>query len=159
VKTDENVTIGHVVATIVEGAAAGKAEGRPPKPASPQQGERPPPPPTPAPPAAEQQPAAPLPPPQQLQQAAPQPSSGRARISFPPRRTPSGEIISEMPAEQAAAAALRSAGAGAAEAAPPAEQLFLMRMRAAAAARGPLVPRRALSEWEMEKIMRGGCDP
>jgi 2-oxoglutarate dehydrogenase E2 component (dihydrolipoamide succinyltransferase) len=168
VRQDDNVNVGHVVASIAEGAAAGSVEGSPAPAASPKQGQAPHQAPAAAPPA--QQPGQPP-----LQAAAPAaaatppppppplPPSGHARISFPPRRTPSGEVISMLPAA-AAAEALRRAAAAAAgprsdSAEPSAEHSFLARLRAAAAARAPQVPRQQISDWEMERIMLGGADP
>jgi pyruvate/2-oxoglutarate dehydrogenase complex dihydrolipoamide acyltransferase (E2) component len=82
----------------------------------------------------------------------------KARISFPPRRTPDGFVISAMPAvdqqkyisRSASAAPLVAAGLGATAAA------SVLQASSAASA---YIARRTLSEKEMEYIMLGGAEP
>lgn len=150
VKEDENVEVGRIVATVTEGAQAARAEGRPPKQAPP-------------PPAAEAAvaaaPAEPAPEPV-APEAAAGPAPRQPSIQFPPRRTAGGDIISMLPAAEAA-----TATAAAAAAAPrpqrmraePAHSQFFVRQLTRPAGPPPL-PRKQLSEWEIEQIMLGGAD-
>lgn len=173
VKPDDNVEVGHLVATIAEGATAAA-----PAPEQQQQAaaaaEQPsPPPPQPKPAAAEPTAAAPT-------KAA---AHRTPSISFPPRRAPTGEVISSMApaaAQQLLASMLGGGGGGGAaeeEAAPaakpapiPAEyrhmiavpivggsQPILRGMPVPPGPPGP--PRRTMTDAEVEAIMLGGADP
>ena len=97
VKPDDNVEVGHVVASI--GPLGSAAAAAAPQPEAPQQQAAAPPPPPP--------PAAPAAPPRQAA-AAPAPAAAPAAeahrmpsIRFPPRRTPEGDQISALPRTEA----------------------------------------------------------
>ncbi|KAL4439850.1 hypothetical protein ABPG75_002851 [Micractinium tetrahymenae] len=169
VKQDDNVEVGHVVASIAEGATAAAAAPDPEPQQQQQQQQQAPasaaaPPPPPTPPAAPAQAA---------------PADRTPSIRFPPRVAPSGERISSLPAEQAQAmlASLLGGEAGAAPGARKADRApvpkeyrhmiavpivggsmpVLRGMPVPSAPPGP--PRRTMSESEMEAIMLGGADP
>lgn len=85
----------------------------------------------------------------------------KAKISFPPRRTGEGHIISAMPAvdqqkyiarSTSSAAPAMSSGVGASAAA-------ASMLQASSADEGEYVSRRTLDEKEMEYIMLGGAEP
>lgn len=132
--------VGHVVATITQGAAAAKAEGPPPAmDTAPKPAEA-----TPAPAASTSEATTPL-----ESTKAYQPS-----IKFPPRRTPTGEAISMLPAEQQRS--LVQHGAGPMQAPKPRAAVPRPQPRRPA---GPLPPPRTeLSDREMELIMLGGAE-
>lgn len=143
VKPDDNVEVGHVVASIGDGDGAQPAAAAapaPPQPTpAPQQPQQQPPeqPRKAAPAAAAAAPAAAAPAAPEAAPPAAPPAGHRApSIAFPPRRTPEGEPISALPpaaAKQLLAAMLSGGGAGAdAGSAPTAA--------AAAAASRPPVP-------------------
>lgn len=152
VKEDDNVTVGHVVAAITEGAAAAKAEGAPPKVVP-----SPPPPPAAAPEAAPTEPT-PTPPAMASISTSTPASARQPTIHFPPRRTATGDIISLMPAEQAAAAAKEAA----ASTKPlrmtetPKVPNFFIRLPPKPTGPPP-PPRKEISDWEIEQIMLGGA--
>ena len=151
-KVDENVSVGHVVAAITEGAGAAKAEGAIPKDIP-----SPSPPQTEAPAVKKHTPSTVSTP-----SASPTPSSdtssGRAgSISFPPRRTPSGDIISMMSVSEAKEATEALAKPIRMMEAPKVPNLFI---RLPPRPSGPPAPpRKELSDWEIEQIMLGGAGP
>lgn len=174
VQPNDNVEVGHVVASIGPlGAAAAAAP--PPQPAAPQQ-------------EAAAAPAAPAPKkkaaPKKAAAAAPKAAAPAAAhaprtpaIRFPPRVAPGGEQISTLPREQAAqllAGLVSGAGeAQQAQRAPapePSEYVHMIAvpivggsmptLRGMAVPSGPPGPaRRLMSDAEMEAIMLGGAEP
>ncbi|EFN51142.1 hypothetical protein CHLNCDRAFT_141351 [Chlorella variabilis] len=175
VKPDENVEVGHVVATISDSLEAAAqpaaAAAPPPEPAAP-------PPKQPKQKRGAKAAAAPAPaaPPAPAAAAAPPAASHRTpAISFPPRRTPSGELISALPKSEAAQllAGLLAGGGDTAPLPPPLVPEQYKHMIAVPIVggsmpilRGPPVPagppgpaRRTISDREMEAIMLGGADP
>lgn len=146
VKEDENVTVGHVVASITEGAAAGRAEGAPPKDISS------------PPPAEAAAPTEPAPSPPAVASTS-APASGRqATINFPPRRTATGDIISLMPAAQAAAAKEAALPKPLRMTEAPKVPNFFIRLPPKPTGPPP-PPRKEISDWEIEQIMLGGAGP
>lgn len=81
----------------------------------------------------------------------------KAKISFPPRRTAEGHVISSMPAVDQQKYIARSTSA-AAPAVPLGTSVAAASMLQASSA-AEYVERRTLSEKEMEYIMLGGADP
>eukprot|EP00887_Chlorella_sp_A99_P005882 scaffold1.g5882.t1 len=149
VKEEENVEVGHMVASIRERVAGIER----PLGAAPQPGVG----------ASTSAPAAP----------AAAPSGRRPSISFPPRRTPEGKVISALPAADAAAA-LAAFGAAPATAPPPPRvapvatatgaapsprPAMQSQMRVTVLHGAPPPPRVSMTEHEMEVIMLGGAEP
>jgi len=159
VKEDENVVVGHIIAVIDDSGEASSASSSSPA-AEAQKQEAPPStsdkkkmPPT--------QAAAPAP----QKTAASNDTHGRGRtpsIKFPPRRTSTGNIISMLPAAEAAAVAaaaventLEISRPVRMTESPHKSQLFI---RVPLRSSEPdLPPRKELSEWEIENIMLGGA--
>eukprot|EP00892_Ulva_mutabilis_P007035 jgi/Ulvmu1/4703/UM002_0434.1 len=83
----------------------------------------------------------------------------KARIRFPPRRTHDGHVISAMPAVDQQKYINRSSSSQetsqSAEAQPSADNQRVQKQSAAVAS---YIPRRSLSEREMDAIMQGGAD-
>jgi len=161
VQEGDTITVGQLIAIVAEGQA-GKSPSPSSASSSPQQPTEQPPQPsasseTPPPPKAAPSPTSPSSPPSLSTLLSRNPS-----ITFPPRRTPSGEPISMLsPSERAAALeALKpkptiadpiTMGSTAAMTAAP----FFGGTRREA----PPKPRKEMSEREMEMIMLGGADP
>ena len=172
VKPDENVEVGHVVASIAEGATAEAAAPQPAAPAPQQQAAAAAPPPKRAPKAA----AAPKPAAAKAPApaaAAPKPPSAAGQrtpsIRFPPRRTPEGEVLSAMPPAQAKQLLVSLLAPAKPAAQPiPAEYMHMIAvpivggsmpiLRGMPVPSGPPgPPRRTMSDAEMEAIMLGGA--
>lgn len=169
VKPDDNVEVGHVVASI--GPLGSAAAAAAPQPEAPQQQAAAPPPPPP--PAAPPRQAAPAP------AAAPAAAALAHRepgIRFPPRRTPDGQQISALPRTEAERMMAQLLGGGAQQAQqaqrePIPEQYknmiavpivggsmpILRGMPVPSGPPGP--PRRTMTDAEMEAIMLGGAEP
>lgn len=167
VKTDDNVEVGHVVASIAD--ATGAKAGKPARQQQ-QQAAAPPPP---------QPKQAPAPAPEPVAPSAPDaPAHRTPAIRFPPRRTPDGKVLSSL--DPSTAKQLLSSMLGdvssAQRAAPtkpppiPAEYAHMIAvpivggsspiLRGMPVPSGPTgPPRRTISDTELEAIMLGGADP
>jgi hypothetical protein len=146
------VTVGHVIAALTEGASAAKAEGTPP----------------PLQPPAAARPASPPSAPSSSQAAdtVSQEAAKMGRvpsISFPPRRSPDGDILSLMVKEEAEAV-LKAMSTSTSGSAPPQYASIVhpspaqgsMPVGRPRAAPAELPPRREMTEEEIEAIMLGG---
>ncbi|PRW33154.1 dihydrolipoamide acetyltransferase [Chlorella sorokiniana] len=171
VKPDDNVEVGHVVASI--GPLGSTAAAEAPQPAATQQQQaaaEPPPPPAAA--APRQAAAAPA--------AAPSAAAALAHrepsIRFPPRRTAEGEQISALPRTEAERMMAQLLGGGAQQAQQaqrepiPEEYKHMIAVPIVGGSRPilrgmpvpsgpPGPPRRTMTDAEMEAIMLGGADP
>jgi pyruvate/2-oxoglutarate dehydrogenase complex dihydrolipoamide acyltransferase (E2) component len=142
VKVDDTVTVGQVVAVLDEAASIASDKAAP----------------TALPPRTSQTPPVDL---EELTAAASEVSDStmrghKARIRFPPRRTPEGLVISAMPAVDQKKYIDRSASyfgtsKGVTGAANQGSDVLQ--------ALSEYIPRRTLADEEMEAIMLGGADP
>jgi pyruvate/2-oxoglutarate dehydrogenase complex dihydrolipoamide acyltransferase (E2) component len=184
VKPDDNVEVGHVVASISDSDAAAPAPADAEAPAAPK-AEPPAEKPAKAPKPKKAAAAAPPPKPAASAPAPEQPPAAAAHrtpsIRFPPRRTPDGELISALPRSEAQSLLAQLLGGGDGEAAAaaggaaavpqiPDEYRDMIAVPIVGGSmpilRGPPVPagppgppRRTMSDREMEAIMLGGADP
>ena len=151
VKEDENVVVGHVVAAISAADAATTTNARAPASSISD-------PSTSTATTTATDVSSPPSPPKQQQQKEEEKQQHRRQpsIQFPPRRTPTGDILSLMPAAEAQQAKEALAKPQRMKADPQPTHLFV---RLPPRPPGPPPkPRKDLSDWEIEQIMLGGAD-